>query len=403
MQARRQRRNTVMQSYEIIKAMEKEDEEESPFEKIDVLKRQKDAMRLSSLYGRSLNSVKSIKKNRKVRVAEGERDKEYKFSEAALESFKKKVFESNVLCEVGVLPFLNELTDKYITVKDLIRSLDFHFVIKLSVKEVASYVQHINAAEGTGETMKADVSQFGMMLGRLVDYNRTIHAQNRRREQADLTNTKKKRAEYTLHTYSIDPLTEADMTDGALLSGLEELTRGVLRTSNMYPKFFTKLCRTSENTVITGGSLDYEKLREFCRFNLEAHLTCQEAKAIVVYAQTMEGSESLPIDFLVSQFKLLSLDRPCLLSTKVVLSKLAERDALLSEHQLEGGARERHILQGVFQRIDALCYVNVHSHPLKHHLLKFDTYQDYALRKLIIRVICDDNEQVLLYGRQVLG
>ena len=101
MQARRQRRNTVMQSYEIIKAMEKEDEEESPFEKIDVLKRQKDAMRLSSLYGRSLNSVKSIKKNRKVRVAEGERDKEYKFSEAALESFKKKVFESNVLCEVG--------------------------------------------------------------------------------------------------------------------------------------------------------------------------------------------------------------------------------------------------------------------------------------------------------------
>ena len=143
MQARRQRRNTVLQTYEIIKAMEKEDEEESQFEKIDTLRRQKNAMRLSNLYGRSLNCIKSIKKNRKIRVDEGTRMKQYKFSESALESFKKKVFESNALCEIGALPLLNELTDKYSSIKDLVRSLEFHYKIKFSLKEVASYVHHM--------------------------------------------------------------------------------------------------------------------------------------------------------------------------------------------------------------------------------------------------------------------
>lgn len=100
MQARRQRKNIAMQTYEIIKAMEKEDEEESPFRRIDVMRKQKDAQRLSNLYGRSLNSIKSIKKKRKVHIDEAKRQKEYKFSETALESFKKKVFESSALCEV---------------------------------------------------------------------------------------------------------------------------------------------------------------------------------------------------------------------------------------------------------------------------------------------------------------
>ena len=149
--------------------MEKEDEEESPFQKVDVMRRQRDARRLSSLYGRSLNSIKSIKKKRKVHVDEAKREKEYRFSGAALESFKKKVFECIALCEVGALPLLDELTDKYSSVKDLLRSLEFHYKMKCTIKEVASYIHHIGAAEGCGEAMRADMSTFGKMLCRLVD------------------------------------------------------------------------------------------------------------------------------------------------------------------------------------------------------------------------------------------
>merc|ERR1711871_1516210 len=116
----------------------------------------------------------------------------------------------------GALPLLDDLTDKYSSVKDLVRSLEFHHKIKCTLREVASYVHHVNAADGTGEAMKVDMGIFSTMLCRLVDQNRYSHTQTRRKEQVDIANTKKKRAEYTLHTYEVDPLSEADMTDEAL-------------------------------------------------------------------------------------------------------------------------------------------------------------------------------------------
>ena len=344
---RKGRINTILATHDIIRALEKEHQKTTPKLEERKLRDRRDAIRLSKLYGRGLKSIKSIKRSRKKKPDPQEiRDKEFVFSEKDLESCHHKLLSCHNIYEIGIAPLECEGESKYMTVIDIRLLLEFHFNLKLSNGELASMLQHMNVTKGSGEKMKILMRPFLTSLKRLVDNNRNSIRTTRRKDQESIEAMKAKRASYRLRTYDNQMLFDGDLDHESLLGAIEKISSAATKTRERNPKFFSSLCQTFQrepivtNSVIVGGTLDVGGLRDFCKYNLDIQLSLSEAKSVILFYDSI-GTCTMPLTFLTSQMKLLSLKRPCEMSLSHVQAIVEPKGVDNDELDVLDGEQER--------------------------------------------------------------